>query len=404
MSALLESLAAGAPGPDAEAALRAIVREGLPGPRVEAWKYTSLRALERREFGPATPVEVDATAIAGIPTPRIVFVNGRHDANLSDLAGLASGLDVSVGAFADAPIETTGDLFARINAAHNPPGLAVTATGTDGVLHLACIGASNGTDVAWNLHHRVTVAPGASLVLVEHQRSSGANTHLANSVTDIEVGERGTLLHARVQDDATGATAFLQTRLAVGARARATRVDIECGGALSRHLLDITLAGEGARVDAHGVLLGTGRRHLDTRLGVVHAAADTTCDLHWRALAADRSRVAFHGGITIQPGADGSDAALSSRNLLLSDAAEIDAQPVLEIHADEVKAAHGATVGQLDPNALFYLRSRGLPEADARRMLTRAFCRDLLGKVGDAPVRDWLEARLDAALDRLDTP
>jgi len=404
MSALLESLAAGAPGPDADAALQAIVREGLPGPRVEAWKYTSLRALDRRAFAAATMAEVDAVAVSGIPAPRVVFVNGRHDSSLSDLAGLAPGLDVSVGAFADAPIEATGDLFARINAAHSPPGLAVTATGTEGMLHLVCIGTANATDEAWNLHHRISVAPGASLALVEHQLAHAPNANLANSVADFEVGDRGTLLHARVQDEAEGATGFLQTRLTVGAHAHATRVDIECGSALSRHLLDITLAGDGARVDAHGVLLGTGRRHLDTRLGVVHQAANTACDLHWRALAADRARVAFHGGITIQPGADGSDAALSSRNLLLSDNAEIDAQPVLEIHADEVKAAHGATVGQLDPRALFYLRSRGLPEPEARRMLTRAFCRDIPGKITDAAVRDWLEARLDAALDRLDTP
>lgn len=111
----------------------------------------------------------------------------------------------------------------------------------------------------------------------------------------------------------------------------------------------------------------------------------------------------FHGGISIAAGADGSEAALSNKNLLLSAEAEIDSQPVLEIHADEVKAAHGATVGQLDPTALFYLRSRGLPEADARRLLTAGFCREIVAGIGDTGLRAQLGAALDQALARVDT-
>jgi Fe-S cluster assembly protein SufD len=114
---------------------------------------------------------------------------------------------------------------------------------------------------------------------------------------------------------------------------------------LSRHEFGCRLLGTGAFVQADGVLLGAGRRHLDTRLNIDHVAGDTRCNLTWRGLAADRSRAVLHGGILIRAGADGSNAALSSRNLLLSDQAEIDAQPVLEIHADEVQAAHGAAVG-----------------------------------------------------------
>src|SRR3546814_10776194 len=132
---------------------------------------------------------------------------------------------------------------------------------------------------------------------------------------------------------------------------------------------------------ANGVLLAAGKRHLDTRLGIEHVARDTTCELTWRGIGAGRGRAVFHGGITIHEGADGSDANLSNKNLLLSEGAEIDTQPVLVIHADEVKAAHGATVGQLDPGAMFYLRSRGLPADDARRLLTVAFMREPLGVI-----------------------
>ena len=163
-------------------------------------------------------------------------------------------------------------------------------------------------------------------------------------------------------------------------------------------MLNGRLEGDSATLIANGVLLGDARRHVDTRLGIEHIARDTACGLTWRGIADGRSRVVFHGGIDIRPGADGTDAALSNKNLLLSADAEIDTQPVLVIDADEVKAAHGATVGQLDANALFYLRSRGVPEARARRLLTVAFCREPLLALEDDGLRALLLARLDAAL------
>ena len=176
------------------------------------------------------------------------------------------------------------------------------------------------------------------------------------------------------------------------------RVDLELGAALSRHELNVRLEGDGARLHAHGVQLGDGRRHLDTRLGIEHIARDTACELVWRGMADARSKVVFHGGIHIRPGADGSDASLSSKNLLLSADAEIDTQPVLVIDTDEVKAAHGATVGQLDQTALFYLRSRGIPEQQARRMLTAAFCHEPLRGIGDTALQAMLTGALDATM------
>jgi Fe-S cluster assembly protein SufD len=163
----------------------------------------------------------------------------------------------------------------------------------------------------------------------------------------------------------------------------------------------VRLEGRGARLVCNGVLLADGKRHLDTRLGIEHIGRDTTCEVLWRGIGASRGRSVFHGGITIHEGADGSDASLSNKNLLLGANAEIDTQPVLVIHADEVKAAHGATVGQLDPTAMFYLRSRGLPEADARRLLTTAFVREPLAVIASESVRAALEARLENALSSL---
>jgi Fe-S cluster assembly protein SufD len=209
------------------------------------------------------------------------------------------------------------------------------------------------------------------------------------------------LVHARVQDEDTGATLIARTDAVLASNAEYRRVDLELGAGLSRHELNVALQGEQARVIAGGALLATGRQHVDTRLGIEHIARDTACDLHWRGLASGRGRVAFHGGITIRAGADGSDASLSSKNLLLSDGAEIDTQPVLEIHADEVKAAHGATVGRLNDTALFYLRSRGIPEAQARALLTLAFCKEVLSVLGDPVLAETLSVKLEARLSEL---
>ncbi|HRN61052.1 MAG TPA: Fe-S cluster assembly protein SufD [Luteimonas sp.] len=414
-SPLLESLSAGFAGdPARRSLLDAALRDGLPGPRSERWKYTSLRALERRSFdvAGATPA-IEPELLADIPTPRLVFVNGRFDASLSHPDALPPGLTLETGvgdaatATTDAdesPRATGDDVFARLNAALAHDGVRLRADAGAQLarpLHLVFVGAPVAGDLAWHLRHRIEVGAGATLRLIEHHLAAGAHRHLDNSLLSIDIADGATLEHARIQHAADGATLFTRTEATLQADARYRRVDLELGGALSRHELNVRLAGERATLAAHGVLLATGRSHVDTRLGIEHVARDTTCELLWRGIGAGRGRAVFHGGITIHEGADGSDARLSNKNLLLSPTAEIDTQPVLVIHADEVQAAHGATVGQLDANALFYLRARGLPQDEAKQLLTAAFCREPLVAVEDAVVRDALLARLDAALEAL---
>ena len=268
-------------------------------------------------------------------------------------------------------------------------------------IQIVCIGTPLPADAAWHLRHRIELGAGANCTVVEHLLASGEHAHLSTTRSEIVLGDGATLTHARMQDEAVRATSFLRTDATLADNAQYTRIDLELGGGLSRHELNVLLQGHGARVNADGVLLADGKRHLDTRLGIEHIGRDTTCALRWRGLASQRSKAVFHGGITIHAGADGSEADLSNKNLLLSAEAEIDTQPVLEIHADEVKAAHGATVGQLDPTALFYLRSRGLTEADARRLLTAAFCREIVAAVDDAHLRAQLVASLERALARV---
>ncbi|HJR74213.1 MAG TPA: Fe-S cluster assembly protein SufD [Luteimonas sp.] len=412
MSALLESLASGFRGDAARrAALDAALRDGLPGPRSEAWKYTPLRALERRTFAPSVALPaVDSSLLDGFPAPRLVFVNGYFDAGNSRIPDLTTGFRLT--SRSSFPAEDArpeyarvDDIFPRLSAALADEGFILRVdAGVRAVdpIHLVFIGAPLTADSAWHLRHRIELAAGAGATVVEHHLAAGDHAHLTNQIVSIAIGEGARLVHARVQADATRATSFLRTDAVLAADAEYRRLDLELGAGLSRHELNVRLAGDRARLLANGVLLADGRRHLDTRLGIEHVARDTVCELLWRGIAGGRGRAVFHGGITIHAGADGSDADLSNKNLLLSENAEIDSQPVLEIHADEVKAAHGATVGQLDPTAMFYLRSRGLPQAEARRLLISAFCREPLAAFADDGLRDLVGARLDTALAALE--
>ncbi len=432
MSALLESMKAGfealpaalveaqALGAPRRAALAAVLADGLPGPRSEAWKYTSLRALSARRFE-TTPAEaaavVDAATLADVPSPRLVLVNGRFDAALSRLDDLPGGVelqplsqalqgdDARAVSVLGRRFERAGELFARLNGALATEGaLLRVAAGVvvDVPVHLVFVGAPAGADLALHLRHLVELRKGAALTVVEHHRAQGEHRHLANHLVHVHLASDARLVHARVQDEGAGATLLARTDAVLASNSQYRRVDLELGAGLSRHELNIALQGEGATAIAGGMLLADGRRHLDTRLGVEHQARDTRCELPWRGLADERGRVVFHGGITIHAGADGSDAALSNKNLLLSDSAEIDSQPVLVIHADEVKAAHGATVGRLDETALFYLRSRGIPRAQARALLVQAFLREPLPVLDDAALAGTLGTLVTQRLDRKD--
>ncbi|MBO9737789.1 Fe-S cluster assembly protein SufD [Xanthomonas axonopodis pv. begoniae] len=415
MSALLDSLARGFCGTDARRAeLDAALQTGLPGPRAEAWKYTSLRQLERRSFQPApqVPTLVDAAALDDIPSPRLVFVNGRPSEALSDLSTLPEGLQLdtlsaSLAASDEAQqllgrrFDGSDEVFARLNAALADEGVLVRVHAGAQIalpLQLVFVGVAGEQDLAWHHRHLIELRAGAALQVVEHHLHVGDAAHLDNSVMHVHLAQGAALSHARVQAGSAYATSLLRTDAVLAREARYQRVDLELGAGLSRHELNVHLEGNNARLTANGVLLGNARRHVDTRLGIEHIARDTTCELVWRGVGADRSRVVFHGGIRIRAGADGTDARLSNKNLLLSSNAEIDTQPVLVIDADEVQAAHGATVGQLDDNALFYLRSRGLPQQEAQRLLSAAFCHEPL-RVLPAALSAVLALQLDRALN-----
>jgi Fe-S cluster assembly protein SufD len=395
-------------------ALEALAREGLPGARNEAWKYTSLRAMEQSRpvrDGEAGTRAVDASLFAlPIEGPRVVFVNGVHRADLSNGEALAGASISMLGAARAAELEPWRALlareyegvdaaFARLNtalAADGPLLRIAPSTHIDAPIHLVFVG--SGRDIAWNARALIELGEHASVRVIEHHVGIDAMGQLGNVVVQASLGAGSRLDIVEIQDAAADATLIRRSEHALADDAVLTSHVLEIGARLARHDLDVDLRGRGARFVSRGVFALRGRQHADTHLDIRHDARDTTSDIVWRGVADERARGVFHGAITVAAGADGADANLSNKNHLLSPTAEIDTQPVLEIHADEVKAAHGATVGQLDERALFYLRSRGLPLEAARHLLIAAFCATALAEVPVAGLRAHLESMLATRL------
>lgn len=397
----------------------AFVREGLPSARNEAWKYTALRALERRAFeasdakAASRAVDPEQLELPGVDGPRLVFVHGVFRPDLSTLDGLAQGLTLlplsqaladdaeALRFFLTRGWDGQADAFARLNAALASDGMVLrvaAATRIEQPIHLLHVGTATETELAWHVRNIIELGEGASLRLVEHHIGTDMHRNLGTQVSDVVLRAGAELDWITLQDAAEGATLVRRDNLRLDANATARVHVLELGGGLVRHELDADLKGDGARLDTHGVFILRGRQHLDTHLDIRHTATNTTSDALWRGVADQRGRVVFHGQIVVAQGADGADAALSNKNLLLSPHAEIDTQPVLEIYADEVMAVHGATVGQLDATALFYLRARGLPRDEAQRMLTAAFCSAAMDALPIESLREYCNQRLIARL------
>lgn len=392
---------------------------GLPDSRMEAWKYTALRALGQRRFAAgdaqasARAVEMDGFALPGIEGPSLVFVNGVFRSELSRLDNLPAGLSLQPLSQAlqgnAEPLRFAlsrhyregGDVFARLNAALAGDGVVLRVAAGVKVaqpVRLLFIGAPAGEAMASHVRQIIELGEGAELALIEQHVAAGVHQNLATQVTDIVLRQGAALRHVTLQDASEGSTLVRHDSVQLDGEAHAAMYALELGGSLVRHDLHAVLAGDKSRLDTRGVFALRGRQHVDTQMSIRHEALNTASESVWRGVADERSRGVFRGAIVVAEGADGSDASLSSKNLLLSGQAEIDTKPELEIYADEVKAAHGATVGQLDERSLFYLRSRGIPLAEARAMLTAAFCRAVFEALPEDGLRDYINERLMAQL------
>jgi Fe-S cluster assembly protein SufD len=391
---------------------------GFPTISQEDWKYTNVSAIEKRPLHFAArraADQIDAArvgdwSLAGT-SHLLVFVNGRYVPRLSRVGRLPGGVLVgSIGEALDvlpdrleavisarpAPsAATAANGFAALNAAFFSDGFAVAlppGTAIDEPIHMLFI--ADEPELAVQPFNVVLADARSRCAIVEHFVNATAEPYLTNTVTRIEVAEGAVLEHHRVQQE--GPKAFHLASIDV-AQQRASRFASHVfafGGVLSRTGIGVRLDGEDAQAALNGLYLARGRQHVDHHTRIDHAQPHGTSREYYRGVLDGAARGVFNGRVVVHPGAQKTDTHQANHNLLLSRDAEIDTKPQLEIYADDVKCTHGATVGQLDENQLFYLLARGIDAPVARALLTYAFARDIVERVGIASLRARLEALL----------
>jgi len=393
-------------------AAEAFARQGFPTRRNEAWHYTDLRALTELRFDEAL-VAVDRPVLLpdGIPeagAPRLVFLDGRFRPDLSDLDALPDGVRVeSLAVLLEAGDEglrarlgrlapAGAGAFVALNTMLAEDGAVITVTAEAGAgarLHLVSVGSAEGDrPVAFHPRHLVTVEDGAELTLFESALGDGATPYLNNTVSEIALAPRARMTHVRLQAEAEASFQVSTIFARVAEAAEYDSFALATGARLARNEVHATLAGPKAAAHLNGAQLGDGARHVDTTTVITHAAPDCASRQTFKSVLAGRSKAVFQGKIHVHQVAQKTDGYQMNQALLLSPEAEIDAKPQLEIYADDVKCSHGATVGELDADQLFYLRSRGLPLPEARALLIEAFLADALEAVRDAALREALAA------------
>lgn len=395
------------PGDTAEraAGADAFARHGLPGPREEAWRYTALRPLAETQFHEPVVLLADTSAqlaaLALPDLPRLVFIDGRFSAPLSRLP---KGISITTGAPAFGRIADNDEKLVALNTMLAEDGAAIdVAPNTDaGTILLVSLGTdAHGHAVSFHPRHAIRLGQGASLTLAEI--NTGTGIYFNNPVITAEIAEDATLVHLREQREAPGAFHLSTVFAEVGARGTYDSFSLALGGRLARVQVHARLAGEKAMAHLNAAQLLGGTQHSDFTTTVRHDAPSTASRQTVKNVLTGHAKGVFQGKIEVARIAQKTDGYQMNQTLLLSRDAEIDSKPQLEIYADDVKCSHGCTVGELDADQLFYLRSRGVPEADARNILIRAFLSEALDPIAHDAMRDHMESAIAAWWDKAPT-
>lgn len=395
-------------------ALAAFARMGMPHRRVEAYRYFDLRRIlgQAGQLAPAaawsegvTFADDAAAAFAMMDRHRLVFANGRFRPDLSSLAGLPDGVEISTFAeAAQAPEPWLRDMLTPDT--DDPVGALNLAFAADGAIIRVSSGVAvdKPVELVWfaggeqTSHHHalsaVVLEDGASLTLLETRGDGASSALLATESMHVSLGTRAHLSHARVMADRKDAVrlARICTRLGDGARYEA--LGLALGSGRARSDMTVRFAGEEAHAAVNGVSLLGGEAVMDNTLYVDHAVPRCSSEETFRAVLDDRSRGVFQGSILVREHAQKTDAQMQARALLLSRKAEMDAKPMLEIYADDVQCAHGSAIGEPDSNAIFYLMSRGIDEKSARALLVAGFLDDVVDGFDDGAIGAALKALL----------
>ena len=413
----LDSLLAGAAtGSDALKTLRARALEranalSVPTTRHEEWRFTDLTPLSRMAFRQATAgAALDASAIAHWTVPeaatRLVFVDGHFSVALSSIVSV-DGVRVErlADAFATGNAVLASHLGQIAGFEHDPFVAANTARLADGVLVHAtrnavaaqpihCLFVSTQADVVQQARVLVVAEDGASVTILEDHVATHDGAYCVNAVVEIDVGANARVRHVKLQRDGKKAYHLATTAARVARDGTYSNLAVTLGARLSRNNVHVLQGGTGTHFELDGLALIDGRQLADTRTFVDHAQPHGTSRQLHKCVVGGGAHAVFNGRILVREDAQKTDSTQESRNLLLSDKAHVDTKPQLEIFADDVKCAHGAAVGQLEAEEVFYLMSRGLSESVSRSLLTYGFAADIVGRIGIPSIVRQLDAAL----------
>lgn len=402
-----------------ELAARRFAEVGFPTTKQEDWRFTNVAPIAEAKFAPAQDSFAQAQSLVeSVSVPgslRLAVVNGQFAAGLSDLSALPKG--VRIAGLRDGARDGADGLeqhlartfnadahpFAVLNTAHLDDGVAIfiaAGMAVDTPIHIVNVTGGDGRQVA--AHPRVLVVAGAnSQVRIAHSYLGvQGEVYFTNAVVEAVVGEGAIVEYYLDQRESERAYHIANVQAHVSAKGVFASHAFSLGARIQRHDIGIALKGEGADCTMNGVYLADGERLIDTHTSLDHAMPHCTSHELYKGILAGKARAVFNGRIIVRLDAQKTDAKQTNRALLLSDDATINSNPQLEIFADDVKCTHGAAVGQLDEEAMFYLQARGLTRLEARDMLLHAYAGEVLQGVKIPAFRDQLEAAFFTALAR----
>lgn len=394
---------------------------GFPSVSDEEWRFTNLSALGKLSFSlpPAEAPEVraetaDSFGFAGLDCTRLAFVDGRFSPSLSSFEEgggiVVKSLSAAIRRNGDAVrpclaryADYEKDAFVSLNTSYFQDGAFVSVA--DGAVlekpvHVLHIATGEAGPLFMNPRNLVVAGKSAEATVIEHYVSLSDDVYFSNAVTEVVCAENSSVEHYRLEFASEKSFNFLTLRVDQKRDSNVASHSLLRGGAIVRNTVHPVLAGEGSNCDIYGLYVSEGRQHMDNFMRVEHASARCDSRQFYNGVLDGRSRGVFHGRIIVHEGAEKTDAKQTNRNLLLSDAAQIDTKPQLEIYNDDVKCTHGATIGQMDEEALFYLRSRGVCGKNAKMMMLRAFTNQTLETMSVDPVRESMRGVLSAWFEK----
>jgi Fe-S cluster assembly protein SufD len=392
---------------------------GFPTTHDEDWRFTNVSALAktafrlpRKDADQISRKALDPYRIPGVDC-QLVFVNGRFASELSLLNNLPRGVKVSslaaeilsnpkqVEAHLGCYLDTKRDAFAALNTAFLEDGAYVyisRGTVLEEPISVLFVSATNGVPLMTHPRNLIVAEEDSQATVLEEYVSLDSGAAFSNTVTELVAGDQAVISQYMIEREHTEAFNVSTLRMQQGRASTVASHSVLLGGSLVRNNVHPVLAGEGGDCLINGLFIGNGRQHMDNYMLVEHAKPHCGSRQFYNGILDGHSHGVFHGRIIVHKDAQKTDAKQTNRNLLLSDDAQIDTKPQLEIYADDVKCTHGATIGQMAEDALFYLRARGIDEVSARKLLLFAFASECLDRMKPGPVRTHVDALINESL------